>query len=282
MRFFNNLFGKKNHSTAENEQIMETPPDTIKNLKARDKHRDPFYFYNFLERIKPTTEWLLNGYVDAKNNNNKVGIKNWSKGLSEGLYTMPSIWYSMGESIDMDWQRFYLEYIVYYQNCINKDLINGGYQFSSKILAIGILLNIDKNVFEKISERYIEEGYTDFILDSLIHFQYPSHPIVETLQFPKETYIQRLSAILRSTSKQEAEATIKDTLENHFYCKETLQAAYRSHKTEFYVGYWAWELAAMVKVMELDDNSFKDSLFYPYDMVHWITTKTDRGVELHK
>ncbi|MCS4227731.1 PoNi-like cognate immunity protein [Sphingobacterium sp. BIGb0165] len=271
MGFFNNLFGKKNRPTVEDEQIVETPPDAIKNLTARDKHRDPLYFYNFLERIKPTAEWLLNGYIEAKNNNNKIGIKNWSKGLSEGLYNMPSIWYSMGEPIDVNWQRFYLKYIVYYQNCINKDLLNGGYQSSSKILAIGILLNIDKDVFEKISERYIEEGYADFILDSLIHVQYPSHPIAETLQFPKETYIQRLSAILRSTSKQEAQAIIKDTLENHFYCKETLQAAYRRHKMEFHIGYWAWELAALVKILELDDDSIKDNPYYPYDMVHWTT-----------
>jgi len=176
----------------------------------------------------------------------------------------------MGAAINKDWQRFYMDEIKYYELCISKELINGSYQLSSKILSMGILLNISKEVFKKISERYVAEGYEDFVLDSLVHFKYQEHPISNTLQFPDETYIQRLSLIIKSTSKQEAEAIVKDTLEHHFYTRETLQAAYESHKTEFYAGYWAWELAALVKVMGLDDSSFKDNPYYPCNMVHWM------------
>ncbi len=273
MGLFNNLFGSKNKQNMDKKNVENEVPDEVKKLKSRDRNQDTIYFYNFLQRIKPFAERTLNGYTDAKKNNNEAGIRNWARGLSEGIYVKPSIWYSMGATINKDWQSYYMDNIKYYQECISRDLINGSYQLSLKILAIGILLDIDKGVFKKISERYVEEGYEDFILDSMIHSQYLEHPISSILQFPDEKYIQKLSEILKSNSNKEAEIIIKDTLDNYFNTRENLQTAYESHKTEFYSGYWAWELGAFVKIMGLDDSSFKDHRFYPYDLVHWQTNK---------
>ncbi|PTS96017.1 hypothetical protein DBR11_19980, partial [Pedobacter sp. HMWF019] len=212
--------------------------------------------------------------------NNLVALKNFGNNISSDIYTYISYWYSMGQAINENWQKFYLTNLKFYLLAINKQaLLNGLYMHSSKILAIGILLNIDREEFKKISERYVEEGYEDFVLDGLVHLKYDPHPISNTLQFPDETYIQKLSAILKSTSKQEAEAIVKNTLENHFYTRETLQGSYESHKTKFYAGYWAWELAALVKVMGLDDSSFEDNAYYPYDLVHWVPGITN--VSLH-
>ncbi|MCE2027997.1 PoNe immunity protein domain-containing protein [Sessilibacter corallicola] len=36
-----------------------------------------------------------------------------------------------------------------------------------------------------------------------------------------------------------------------------------------YQGFWAWEAALVVKFFNIDDNSFKDNEFYPYDLVHF-------------
>jgi hypothetical protein len=45
---------------------------------------------------------------------------------------------------------------------------------------------------------------------------------------------------------------------------------YGTHlKDKGYSGYWAWEVAAVVKILGLDDLIFKDNPYYPYDMVHW-------------
>ena len=268
MSLFNKLFGSKktieSKNSTEQKAIVE-----VSVLKCRDKKKKFIYFYNLLHKIEPFSERTLNGFLEAKNNNNVIGIKNWSRGMSEGLYVKPSIWYSMGKPINSDWQNFYIENIVYYQLCISQDLINGSYKHSLKILSLGVLLEIDKKVFEIISKRFLEESYKDFILDTLLHSQYNDHIISKSLQFPEETYIQKLAEILNSNSKLEAEVLIKDILENYFYTKENLQSSYNTHNTEFYSGYWAWEVAAVVKVMKLNDSSFKDNPYYPYDMVHW-------------
>lgn len=34
-------------------------------------------------------------------------------------------------------------------------------------------------------------------------------------------------------------------------------------------GYWAWEAALVVKFFGIDDSSFKDNEYYPYDLVHY-------------
>jgi len=271
MGIFNNLFGSKKQPQSEKENREEEVPDEVKRLKSRDGNKDSIFFYKTLNKIIKNRESvaykLRDQYIQE---NNLVALKNFGNNISSDIYTYISYWYSMGESINENWQNFYLTNLKFYLLAINKQtLLNGLYTHSSKILAIGILLNIDREEFKKISERYVEEGYEDFVLDGLVHLKYHPHPISDTLQFPGEIYIQKLSAILKSTSKQEAEAIVKDTLENHFYTRENLQTAYESHKTEFYSGYWAWELAALVKVMGLDDSSFKDNPYYPYDLVHW-------------
>ena len=95
----------------------------------------------------------------------------------------------------------------------------------------------------------------------MLNSQCPEHPVSSTLQFPKEKYTQKLSVILKSDSNNEAEAILKDALENYFNTKENLQTAYSSHKTEFYSGYWAWELAALVIILALNDSSLYANSF---------------------
>ncbi len=36
-----------------------------------------------------------------------------------------------------------------------------------------------------------------------------------------------------------------------------------------YRGFWCWEAALAVKFFHIDDNTFKDHIFYPYDLVHY-------------
>jgi len=44
-----------------------------------------------------------------------------------------------------------------------------------------------------------------------------------------------------------------------------------------YVGFWAWEVALIVKLLGIDDSGFKDSDFYPYDLVHFTPSLSDQG-----
>ncbi|AUS05351.1 PoNe immunity protein domain-containing protein [Pseudotamlana carrageenivorans] len=61
---------------------------------------------------------------------------------------------------------------------------------------------------------------------------------------------------------------IKQFLEKDFYHKH--MNLYDSHKSKWniYCGYWSFEAAAVVKIMNLDDSSFIDNQYYPKDLVH--------------
>jgi hypothetical protein len=269
MSLFKKLFGTEKKSEPQKEKLQEIPNDILR-LKSRDKYKNSEFFYSTLNKIIKNRESvaykLRDEYVAE---NNLVALRNFGNNISSDIYIYISYWFSMGKAISKDWEILYLENFPFYLYAIDKEqLMNGQYYHSSRILSLGILLEIDKEEFKKISKRYVEEGYEDFILDSLVHSQYSEHPIGKDLQFPNETYIRKLTAMLKADSKQEAETIANDILEHDFYTEETLQSEYESHKTEFYAGYWAWEVAALVKILGLDDSSFKNNSYYPYDMVH--------------
>jgi hypothetical protein len=70
-------------------------------------------------------------------------------------------------------------------------------------------------------------------------------------------------------SKQEAEATVNNYLTNRYTLHKTDPWYGANLKDKGYSGYWAWEVASVIKVLGLDDSSFKENPYYPYDMVHW-------------
>lgn len=44
---------------------------------------------------------------------------------------------------------------------------------------------------------------------------------------------------------------------------------YDSNKKDYYVGNWCFESAAVIKILEIDDFSWKDKEYYPYDLKKW-------------
>jgi len=69
-----------------------------------------------------------------------------------------------------------------------------------------------------------------------------------------------------ASNKEDAEQLMKEYLEKYYYTKENLDRDYDPKDSS---GMWSWEAAAIVKVMNLDDSSFKDNQYYPYDLAHW-------------
>ncbi|WP_428714947.1 PoNe immunity protein domain-containing protein [Streptococcus suis] len=48
-----------------------------------------------------------------------------------------------------------------------------------------------------------------------------------------------------------------------------ISTAMTRRKNPLYFGYWALEIAALVKVLNIPDDSFKNHKYYPYDLVHF-------------
>jgi len=49
-----------------------------------------------------------------------------------------------------------------------------------------------------------------------------------------------------------------------------------------FLGFWAWEVALIVKFLGIDDSSFKDNDFYPYDLVHFTPPLSEQGFVINE
>lgn len=56
-----------------------------------------------------------------------------------------------------------------------------------------------------------------------------------------------------------------------WYSKHSDAYWYNSHKSSnnTYCGYWCFEIAALAKILDIDDTTFKVNQYYPYDLVHY-------------
>lgn len=90
-----------------------------------------------------------------------------------------------------------------------------------------------------------------------------------------------LTKLVKIEDKIKLEAEIKNYLDTEWYeLNAKDDYGFTSHLRDFgYSGYWAWEVAAIVKRLGLDDRTFRDNPYYPKDMVHWLDKKSDVLIE---
>lgn len=174
--------------------------------------------------------------------------------------------YSQGDTVQ--------EIIPYYQKAI-QNFSHGwseeyqGYSLLLQMVSLGILLDIPENEFQKIKDfiykadkSKIEEIWKP---DSLIFYLLGDQDKKRDSTFPAYSKLYQIT----QQSKTEAETSLGKYLDN-WYGMHKEEPWYNTHLRDTgYSGYWAWEVAAVVKVKGLDDSKFKDNPYYPYDMVHW-------------
>lgn len=171
--------------------------------------------------------------------------------------------YSRGDSI-RDLKRLYAEILDSYIASISDSDI---YNISLEVISLGILFEVDKSKLRQLYDLIKQYKQDDKIFSLFLHPVLQTMDIYPKLRFKKSKSTLMLEKIL-SSNKEDAQILIKDYLENYWYSKENLDEVYNSHKKGGYAGYWSWEAAAIVKVMNLDDSSFKDNEYYPSDLVH--------------
>jgi len=137
-------------------------------------------------------------------------------------------------------------------------------------ISIGILMEADQFYFEQIASMMKQDKFEDYVISYLLAYKVPTHPVSTRFCFPKDQNLQRIKEITQ-LPKLQAQASLKQYLEQDWYTKKNLEEDYNAHKRNdnSYIGYWSFESGAITKIMGLDDNSFKNNEYYPYDLVHW-------------
>ena len=153
-------------------------------------------------------------------------------------------------------------------------------------VALGILLKIPNEKFRLLVEyvkRVDEEtNPNDWTADMLLWFMLNSHlednerkSYAQALAFP--CIYMGLYKVTQTTEKEKTKKALNEYLDKWYNLNKNAPWHNTHLRSNGYTGYWAWEVAAVAKIMHIDDTDLKDNPYYPYDMVHWEEDKEEQA-----
>jgi hypothetical protein len=250
----------------------------------RDVYKNEDYFFEFLksnnELFKKGEIKLADGLVATKM------ISIYKQHQFNKLLNMTVAHYSLGEehvkvreqlinAINYTSKSWIQEVVLLNIN----DQLQRQYHFSYDemlwMLSLSLLLDIDDTYFEKLIKIIDRDQVKDNLFEFIIRSKFPDRPEIESESYEDYSGIPKVFASLREalkiTDKETAQRIIGKFITKEWYPNHREYGWYNSHKSKFdsYFGYWSFETAAVVKIMGLDDGSFRDCQYYPADLVHY-------------
>jgi len=153
---------------------------------------------------------------------------------------------------------------------------SNGYVQMVWMLSIGILLNIEDEVFTKLVKLVEKDNPNDFLVDFLIHYRVHSWKgKSDSFMFIRPYQVTQEIDSLAQNDKIKSLERLKKYLTKEWYRGHSDCGWYDAHKSKWniHTGYWSFESGALVKILGLDDSTLKGLPYYPYDMVHWMDKK---------
>ncbi|MEK4522455.1 PoNe immunity protein domain-containing protein [Psychrobacillus sp. FSL W7-1457] len=138
------------------------------------------------------------------------------------------------------------------------------------MVALGILLETDKENIRRLAKIADGEHVDDVLLDYLL-YSYKIERKIKSSQFElKKPYSKSLEIIeLSFRNKVEASTRIEKYIEKEWFQGHYSYGWKNSHKEPGYLGFWSFETAALAKILKLDDSTLKANNHYPYDLAHY-------------
>lgn len=147
-----------------------------------------------------------------------------------------------------------------------------------QMFSLAVLLDVPKNEFQMLVNLIDKDHIKDKLIEFMISLKFPNRPALKEESYQRYMMIPKLyKKLVNIAYDLEAELAILDT--NDFLKKEWIKIPKKYFinlnlkdipdyevKSGF-VGLWAFEVAAVVKIKGLDDSSFKENRFYPDRLV---------------
>lgn len=171
--------------------------------------------------------------------------------------------YSSGDSLS----AFKEEYIIFVSSLIPIWRKEWGYEQMLWALSIGILLNIDEEIFNQLVDLVKKDDPEDYLIDYLIQARHSEWTIRINYNFPKPYgYTQK---IIEEENSEQALKLLKEYLVKKWYQGNRDAAWYDLHKQNIknHVGYWSFESGALCKLKGLGYKQLEELPYFPYDLV---------------
>lgn len=219
----------------------------------RDKIKDYAYFDNYIKeenlRIEKFERKLQNNEIK------KDRIDSVKSKLFSIKFNLIIAKYSAG--YDLDILKKEMEDLVLEWNIDNEDSYIGILQF----ISVSCLLNI--HGIEIIKSKL--KSYTDFdwLLQYILDFK--NTKCDEKIKFKE---FSELKKVVYGEDKKE----VIIRYINHWYKNMSDCWWYDSHldkNVNIYIGYWCFEIAVLLKILNINDEFLKENKYYPYDLAHY-------------
>lgn len=213
----------------------------------------------FLERIMSDTSRIQKFETILSNTepSNERGIRLGKLQLSNLYWGCSKAAYSMGADL-AEMYSYYLQAINYYKDvCSPADSLYDVIDF----LSVGVLFQKSKNEFLPALETIVEKiNSQDGLVCCLLQYL-QNKPLV--FQQSQLNYFNRLA-------QSDDKAKILSSELGQWYQHHKSAYWYNSDKSKnnTYRGYWCYEIAALSKIFEIDDEQFASHPYYPYDLAH--------------
>ena len=163
-------------------------------------------------------------------------------------------------------EDFKEEYINFVNSLLPVWQSNSGYLQMVRALSIGILLEIDEEIFDQLVDLVKKDDPEDYLIDYLIQSRHPEWKIRINYNFPRPYGFTR--KIIEEENSEKAVSLLKEYLTKKWYqgCRE--EGWYDLHKENIdnYYGYWSFESGALCKIKGLDYKQLEGLPYFPYDL----------------
>lgn len=160
-----------------------------------------------------------------------------------------------------------------------KQYILSGYDEMLWMLSLGYLLEIPEEDFKKFVNLIDKDGVKDYLFEFIIKAKLKDRPLITEESYEQVFLVPKKFDKLRTAicilEKKNAEKLVRDYIVQDWYKNRKGSGWYDNHKSihDIYFGYWSFETAAIVKIMNLDDNNIVDCQYYPKDLLDFQGTK---------
>lgn len=147
------------------------------------------------------------------------------------------------------------------------------YEILLQLLSLSILLNVPK-IQNQIKVILQVDNVNELLLNTLLKNQ---SILGET--YPPDSIVISVYADLRKSISHDdinqRPKFVLHFLKKCFYHKNASWYNNHNGRHDAYYGYWSFESAAIVAILDLDDSSFRDNEYYPKDLVDYY--RANRG-----
>ena len=231
--------------------------------------RNEQYIKEDYTKIQTLEEAEIQG-VQKYPKTNLAVIKSTKESILEYKYKVIRAKYSLGMS-KVEIEKCYYSIISSMQESWKK---SNGYVSMVWMLSIGIMLEAEPDILEKLKSLVERDHLNDYLVDFLLQNSTQWGKQTPKFEFPRPYKATQDIISLAQTDKTAAVERLKKYLQKEWYKGHSDLGWHDDHKSKWniHTGYWSFESGALVKILGLDDTLLKDQPYYPYDMVHWRKT----------